>query len=92
MSSSAKLANRNMFKKYFQLLVNDKVHALGFVSIVLRYGWRQLVVLQQNENLFTAVRILLFSDSNFGSDGIIVSTLMFSVGLHLACDTSPLVD
>ncbi len=56
MSSSAELSDRQRFKKYFQLLVNDDIHALGFFAIVQKYGWRQVAILQQDENLFTVVR------------------------------------
>ncbi len=37
------------------MLVSENVHAYGFFGIIREFGWRKVVILEQDENLFTEV-------------------------------------
>ena len=54
-SSSAVLSNRTRFRNYFQLLTTDADLAYGFFSIVMKYNWRRVAILLQEDNLFRVV-------------------------------------
>ena len=54
-SSSPELSNRERFKYYFQLSPPDDDLAVGFFAIVRRYRWRHVAIIEQEENIFTAV-------------------------------------
>ncbi len=54
-SGSDALANRKRFRSYFQILETANVAAYGFFAIIHEFGWRRVIILEQNESLFTRV-------------------------------------
>jgi len=54
-SSSTALRNRQKYPFYFQLLSAEDMLAFAYYGVIREYGWRQLVLIVQNENLFTVV-------------------------------------
>ena len=54
-SSSPELRNRVRFQRYFQLLPTDLDLVPGFFGTMQYYGWKQVVIVQQEENLFSQV-------------------------------------
>ena len=54
-SSSPELKNRVRFRRYFQLLPTDLDLVPGFFGTMQYYGWKQVVIVQQEENLFSQV-------------------------------------
>ena len=54
-SSSPELRNRVRFRRYFQLLPTDLDLVPGFFGTMQYYGWKQVVIVQQEENLFSQV-------------------------------------
>ena len=49
-----------MRRYYFQLLATEVRIAQGFFGIISHFGWKRVRIISQDENLFTAVRKLLF--------------------------------
>ena len=58
-STSPELSNREVFRFYFQLLPPDDDLAIGFFTIIRRYGWKRVAIIQQDENIFTLVSMSL---------------------------------
>ena len=56
-SSSSELADRTKFPAYFQMLPTEIDLAAGYAAISRQYGWRHMSIVQQEENLFSTVRI-----------------------------------
>ena len=54
-SSSPILKNRARFQRYFQLLPTGLGLVPGFFGTMQYYGWKQVVIVQQEENLFSQV-------------------------------------
>ncbi len=54
-SASDALANRKRFRFYFQILETANVAAYGFFAIIREFGWRRVIILEQNESIFTRV-------------------------------------
>ena len=54
-SSSPILKNRARFQLYFQLLPTGLDLVPGFFGTMQYYGWKQVVIVQQEENLFSQV-------------------------------------
>ena len=50
------------FRNFFRLLPTNRNLAFGIVRTAREFGWRKLLVISQNEELFTTVRKLA---SNF---------------------------
>ena len=56
-SSSSKLADRTRFRAYFQMVPTEVDLTAGFAAIARQYGWRHMSIIQQQENLFSTVRM-----------------------------------
>ena len=54
-SSSINLSNRNRFRYYFQVLATEADLAIGFYSIILKFKWRRVAILLQEEGVFEVV-------------------------------------
>ena len=54
-SSSTELRNRVRFPQYFQLLSTEETLAFAYFGVIQEYGWSKVVLLVQDENLFTVV-------------------------------------
>ena len=57
-TASPLLSDRTRFPKYYQFLPSMKDIAPSYVGIIKEFGWRHVVMIVQNENLFTRVIIL----------------------------------
>ena len=60
-SSSPILKNRVRFRRYFQLLPTGLDLVPGFFGTMQYYGWKQVVIVQQEENLFSQVSYYMVS-------------------------------
>ncbi len=45
------------FRYYFQIVETANVAAYGFFGIIREFGWRRVIILEQNESLFTRVSV-----------------------------------
>jgi gamma-aminobutyric acid type B receptor len=52
-ATSPLLANRELYRRYFQLLPPEFESAVGFYQIVTYYGWKRVGVILEDEDLFT---------------------------------------
>lgn len=43
------------FRYHFQVLPNAIILAKGYLGIILKYGWKKVSIITQNENLYTIV-------------------------------------
>ena len=59
MSSSGILGNRIRFPSYFQLLATMEKTAIGYFGVIRKFGWRRIALIVQDENLWTAVCIII---------------------------------
>ncbi len=57
LSSSSELRDRARFRYYYQLLLTDDNLAIGFFSIIARYNWRRVAIIEQDETVFTVVSL-----------------------------------
>ena len=51
------LSNRERFPNYFQFLPSMVDFAPAYFGIIKKFKWRHVVILLQNENLYTVVRV-----------------------------------
>ena len=58
-SSSPELVNRAKFRKYFQVIPTELELVPAFFGIMKSFGWNQVVIIQQEENLFTLVSAVI---------------------------------
>ena len=56
-SASSELADRSRFRYYFQMLATERVLAYGYFGVIREFGWKRVVILEQDENLFTVVSL-----------------------------------
>ena len=54
-TSTPVLSNRERFPNYFQLLPSNLEFADTYFGVIREFNWRHVVILLQNENLFTLV-------------------------------------
>lgn len=52
-ASSPAFRDRDLFRRYFQLLPTDASLAIAYMGIIQYYDWRRVAIIVQNENLFT---------------------------------------
>ena len=68
-TASPLLSDRTRFPKYYQFLPSMRDIAPAYVEVIKEFGWRHVVVIVQNENLFTQVIcVLLESLINYNCD------------------------
>ena len=58
-ATSPLLANREIYRRYFQLLPPEFETAVGFYEIIAHYGWKKIGVVLEDEDLFTKVYFTL---------------------------------
>ena len=58
-ATSPLLANREIYRRYFQLLPPEFETAVGFYEIIAHYGWKKVGVVLEDEDLFTKVYVTL---------------------------------
>ena len=54
-SSADILANRQLYRNHFQMYTRESTYLLAIADMVTYYGWSQLGIITQNEDLFTEV-------------------------------------
>ena len=55
-TATPELSDRERFPNYFQFLPSMVDFALAYIGIIKTFKWRHVVVLVQDENLYTVVR------------------------------------
>ena len=70
-SESAALSDRSRYKRYFRTNPSGNIEYPAFRSIMRHFGWKQIAILTQDEDLFTTV------GSRAYLCAIISSTLLF---------------
>ena len=58
-SSSPELVNRAKYRKYFQLISTDMELVPAFLGIMQSFGWNRVIIIQEEENLFTQVTAVI---------------------------------
>ena len=58
-SESAALSDRSRYKRYFRTNPSGLIKYPAFYSIMNHFGWKQIAVITQNEDLFTTVGSLI---------------------------------
>lgn len=61
-SESAALSDRSRYKKYFRVNPSGNIEYPVFRSIMNHYGWKQIAILTQNEDLFTTAQDIIEKD------------------------------
>ena len=56
-SSSPELKNRTRFPRLFQLSIDDGRLIEGFFTVIKHYNWRRVLIIVQDEKIFTMVSI-----------------------------------
>ena len=58
-SASAELENRDKYRKYFQLIPTEMELVPAFFGIMQSFGWNRVIIIQEEENLFTLVTAVI---------------------------------
>ena len=56
-ASAVVLNDRERFRNYFRTLPTNINLLSSLITIVKHFGWRQMAVISEDQNLFTGVRV-----------------------------------